>query len=304
MGDPNDLDNDIEIEIEGDESDIDIDVVDDTPQEDRGKTPLPPEIVDEIENDDLSDYSAKVADRIKKEKKRQHDLRREKEAKERELDAMSNYARQLHADNEKLRRTLTHGERTLLATSERAAAEAMHNAKQRLKNAYESGDVDQIAEAQMLVTQVTNEVQQVVNHKNYLQREQDNVSSQPTVPASAPVDYKAQEWAKDNKWFGTDQQMTAYANLVHTNLVNSREAGFIGSDAYWDTVNYAIRERFPDKFGENKAKQTTKKPGLVAPASRSTAPRKVRLTTSEIATAKRLGVTPEAYAKSKLEMER
>jgi hypothetical protein len=111
-------------------------------------------------------------------------------------------------------------------------------------------------------------------------------------------DAKASEWANENSWFGSDDEMTAYAMGVHSKLV--KQGMDTTSDDYYETINSRMRNTFPEEFeGENEepeAKTTKRQSNVVAPATRSTAPKKVRLTQTQVAIAKKLGVPLELYA--------
>ena len=141
-------------------------------------------------------------------------------------------------------------------------------------------------------------------------------------PPSAPPkqrtqpDSKATEWAQQNDWFNKDREMTSFAFGVHDKLV-AQEGLDPTSDAYYRRIDEKMRERFPEKFGEVVAEEvssgdsrqniTPRTPSVVvAPATRSSggSPRKVQLTATQVRLAKRLGVTPEQYARQVLELEK
>ena len=108
------------------------------------------------------------------------------------------------------------------------------------------------------------------------------------------MDSKTRDWHEQNSWFGTDRKMTAYALSVHEDLV---ESGITpSSDRYYQTIDADIRKRFPEAFEGDEA-NTSQRRSNVSPATRSTAPRKVVLTQSQVNIAKRLGVPLELYAR-------
>ena len=117
--------------------------------------------------------------------------------------------------------------------------------------------------------------------------------------APAPVDERASEWAQSNTWFGTDDEMTSFALGLHTKLV---KAGVDPqSDQYYESINTRMREVFPDNFEDTdnspEEAQPRKQATVVAPATRSTAPKKVTLSRTQVSLAKRLGVPLDLYAK-------
>jgi hypothetical protein len=292
-----------EIEIESQEKDIELEVEDDTPEQDRGRQPLPQEMVKELEEDELEDYSEKVKTRLKQMKKVWHDERREKEAARREQQEAVALAQKLVEENKKLKGRLSEGEKSLITTATSAAELEMEMAKRAYKEAYDSGDTDKIVEAQEKLNNAGYRLQRLKGYKPPLQTEDNDVQS-PQVQAQAPrLDQKTAEWRRQNTWFGQDEEMTAAALGLHQKLEKQYGAQYIGTDEYWNTVDKTMKRRFPDYFGdeyeavEAKPQRTEKPATVVAPASRSTAPKKVVLKQSQIALAKKLGLTPEQYAK-------
>ena len=128
----------------------------------------------------------------------------------------------------------------------------------------------------------------VQEHKSPVQ-----TRSEPVITPTAPyVDTKARAWQDKNPWFGSDDEMTAVALTVHKKLVESNIDPT--SDEYYERINSRVQQIFPDAFTSEKP---VKKSTVVASATRSTAPRKIVLTQSQVNIAKRLGVPLEAYAK-------
>ena len=118
-------------------------------------------------------------------------------------------------------------------------------------------------------------------------------------------------WQERNQWYGTDPEMTALALGLHQKLVNERGQQFVGSDEYWTAVDKTIRRRFPDYFGGDEVAngdsravtRESRAASVVAPASRSRSPKKIRLSTTQLAVAKKFGLTPEQYAREVMKME-
>jgi len=142
---------DFKFEIEGDEP-VKIEVEDDTPEEDRGREPLPEDIVKELEADELEDYSEKVKVRLKQMKKVWHDERRAKEAALREQQEALRLAQQAIDENKKLKAKVSYSETALVSSFKEAAQRKLEEAKREFKDAYDSGDSDRLAEAQENLT--------------------------------------------------------------------------------------------------------------------------------------------------------
>jgi hypothetical protein len=293
------------------EDKLEIEVVDDTPEQDRGRAPMPKEIVKELEEDDLDEYSEKVKKRLGQMKKVWHDERREKEREAREKAEALRYAQQVAEENKQLKQRLGQGHKVLLNEVTKAATNEYAVAKEKLKQAYESGSADQIADAQEALTDAKIRIKEYERYKPSLQEE--DYSVQPPKLAEPPKsvsDPKAEAWREKNTWFGANKGMTAFALGLHEELV---ESGFDPrSDEYYARVNSTMRKRFPDYFEDDQPQTTekeekpaprTKAANVVAPVTRSTAPKQVRLTSTQVALAKRLGITPEAYAKELMKQE-
>ena len=297
---------------------IEIQIEDDTPPEDRGRKPLPKEVVEELDKDDLEEYSEKVKKRLSQMKKVWHDERREKERALREREEALRFAQAREQEIKQLKNRLGHNEQAFIREAERAANTDLAVAKDKLKQAYDSGDSDLITNAQEALTDAKLKLQNLSRIKPSLQREDERVeqNQQVTTPqAPAPqVDPKAEAWREKNTWFGVDEEMTALALGLHEKLVRSGVDP--SSDDYYRRVDETMRKRFPDYFNEEveKEEQTqtrqaekparTNKPAtVVAPVTRGTAPRQVRLTPTQVAIAKKLGLSNEQYAKAMLQLE-
>ena len=327
---------DFEIEIEGQEKEVvapqqeevkakgkpevDIEVEDDTPEDDRGREPLPKHIVDELEADELEEYSDKVKVRLKQMKKVWHDERRAKEAAFREQQEAITLAQRIMEENKKLKSTLSEGEKTLMQTYKTAAELEMEMAGRAYKEAYEAGDSDKVVEAQKKLAEANWKLQQVNSYRPSLQAEDNVVNSELQEVPRQPVrlDSKTAAWQERNKWWGSDPEMTALALGYHQKLEREFGPSYVGTDEYWSNIDKTMRRRFPDYFGveEEKEAQTTNGGGkpvtrtetkpaatVVAPASRSTSSKKIVLKQSEISLAKKFGLTPEQYAREKMRLE-
>ena len=306
---PNDDDFQWEVEDEtpvSDEGDKpEIDVGDDTPEADRGREPMPKEIVDELEADELEEYSDKVKTRLKQMKKVWHDERREKEREAREKAEALAAAQRLLEENRQLKSTLSNGEMSLLESYKQSASYEAEAAKRAYREAYEAGDADKLVEAQEKLSEASYKLQQLNSYRPTLQAQETPVET-PVQPVQAPqLDQKTIAWQERNTWYGTDAEMTASALGLHQKLMNERGPQYAGTDEYWTTIDKTMRRRFPEYFGEEAAPSRETKPAapVVAPASRSRSPKKIVLKQSQIAIAKKLGLTPEQYARELMKME-
>jgi hypothetical protein len=276
----------------------DIEVVDDTPPEDRNRKPMvePPK---EFNDDELTKYDESVQKRIKHFTKGYHEERRAKEAAQREKDEALRLAQAVLAENNQLKGSVNQNQAALLEQAKRVVSNEVEEAKRKYKEAYESGDSDQLVEAQEALTNAKIRADKVNNFKpTPLQARETpvQIESQPTRPA--PVDDKLLAWQENNQWFGNNKRMTAYALGVHEDLVG--EGIPAGSDEYYRRIDADMRARFSDQFGADEsvdAKPQRTKSNNVAPATRSTAPKKIVLTQTQVNIAKRLGVPLELYAR-------
>jgi hypothetical protein len=300
--------------------DVDFEIQDDVPEEDKDpitgkeREPMPQELVQELEQDELEDYSDKVKTRLKQMKKVWHDERRAKEAAFRERQAAEEFARKVFEENKKLKETLSSGEKSYIDTAKNAASLELEMAKRQYKEAYESGDADQIIEAQTKLSEANYRVQKVNEYRPSLQQPENDVNIEVSTQVEAPrLDQKTVAWQERNPWWGTDEEMTALALGYHQKLEKQYGRQYVGTDEYWQNIDKTMRRRFPDYFGEEETsdgggkpvQRTETKPAtVVAPASRSTSSKKIVLTTSEINLAKKFGLTPEQYAKEKQRLEK
>jgi hypothetical protein len=275
-----------------------IEVVDDTPEEDRGRKPMtdPPK---EVTDDELSKYDESVQKRIKHFTKGYHDERRAKEAAEREKEEALRFARSLAEENKQLKGSVNQNQTALLEQAKKVVANELETAKRQYKEAYEAGDSDALVNAQEALTSAKMKAEKVNNFRPApLQEEKTDVQPAYQPQPAAPVDEKLLAWQDQNQWFGSNKRMTAYALGLHEDLVG--EGIPAGSEEYYRRINTDMRERFADQFGADEpadAKPQRTKSNNVAPATRSTAPRKIVLTQTQVNLAKRLGVPLELYAR-------
>ena len=296
------------------EMELEIEEEDDTPPEDRNKEPLPEKIVKELEEDNLEDYSDRVKQRMAQLKKVYHDERRAKEEAAREKEEAIAYAQKVYQQNQKLQTTLSSGEEDYLKTLIGSAEKELALAKRDYREAYDSGDTDKIVEAQALMNSAQYKLSQASNLKPQYKASQtpENSVQSPqevTRPRAPQPDAKAQAWQAKNQWFGKDEEMTSLALGVHERLVRSGIQPT--SDEYYLRIDETMQKRFPENFeidlvetSLEPEKPSQRKPSnVVAPASRSTAPKKVRLSKTQVAFAKKLKLTPEQYAREMIKLE-
>lgn len=284
------------------ESELDIEVIDDTPEADRGKKPSePPE---DVTDDELAQYSEKVQKRIKRFTKGYHDERRAKEAAQRERDELEHFARQMREENERLKSTVGQSRTTMLDHAKRLVERDLNDAQREYRDAHEEGNSEKLLEAQKKLNLAQYRSEQLRNiNPDALQAQptpvQERSDTLQEVPQPPQPDEKALRWRDNNTWFGQDQEMTALALGYHTKMVESGVDP--NSDEYYEKLDARMRKVFPDQFEdiEEEPDEEPPKPKstVVAPVTRSTAPKRVRLTHTQVAIAKRLGVPLEEYAK-------
>ena len=305
---------DFSFEIEDDAVEVEkpeIEIEDDTPEADRGREPMPQELVEELEADELEDYSDKVKTRLKQMKKVWHDERREKEREMREKTEALSVAQRILEENRRLKSTLAYGEQSLMGSYKQTAEFEAAAAKRDFVEAYESGDANRLADAQEKLTQVNYRMQQINNYQPTLHQE-DNELEVPQQQVQIPQpDQKTMAWQERNTWYGTDPEMTASALGLHQRLINERGPQFAGTDEYWGAVDKTMRRRFSDYFGDEMdngdtkpAAREPKASSVVAPASRTRSPKKIVLNKTQVSIARRLGLTNEQYAREVVKMEK
>lgn len=295
--------------------DVEIEIEDDTPEEDRGRQPLPKELVDKLDQDELDKYDEEVKSKLRAAKKIYHDERREKERAAREREEALALAKQAIEENKRLKSRLSEGEKIYASTAKDAAERALEMAKAEYKAAYDAGDGEALATAQTKLTQATMALERAQNFKPSLQEESKEVQIPQSKPEPAPLEPKTAEWLDKNPWFGSPRHkaMSSFAYGVHEELLDEFGQKFNGTEEYFRRIDKAVRRAFPDYFKEDdgdaqvedqKPQQARSKAApVVAPASRSTAPKKVKLKQSQLDVVKKLGITPEQYAKEFLKLE-
>ncbi len=280
------------------EDDFDIEVVDDRPEEDQGKKRSKAPM--ELSEEEMDEYSEKVRKRLQHFSKGYHDQRRAAEAAAKEREEALRYAQQIAEENKKLKGTVSKNQEAMLESAKKMAAAEHEEAKAKYKQAYESGEADAVVEAQEALTAAKMKVERVNNLKlPALQEDEYDVQTQTTAPAQS-VDDRAVAWQQANKWFGEDDEMTSFALGLHQKLV--KQGVNPRSDEYYEKINSRMRQVFPESFeGDDDHEEVTeerrRKTTVVASATRSVAPKKITLSRTQVALAKKLGVPLEEYAK-------
>ena len=290
------------------EDKFEFEIEDDTPPEDRGRERMPKEIVEEIDNDELEEYSDNVKTRLKQMKKVYHDERREKEAALREHQEALAYAKRLLEENNSLKGRLTQGEQVFVETAKNAAELELSAAKKAYKDAYDLGDSDQLLEAQERLYRAQTKLQKVEDFVP--SRHEQETDVQPVANSVPRPDQRAVAWQERNDWFGKDEEMTSLALGLHQKLVSQYGAAYPSTDEYWTKVDDTMRRRFPEYFDDRDpapaqdTKPQREKPApVVAPATRSTGSKKIKVSQSAVNTAKRLNVPLEKYVQEMMKLE-
>lgn len=295
-----------------------VEIEDDTPPEDRGRKAAPPP--DDPTEDELASYDEKVQARIKKFTRGYHDERRAKEAALREREAAEQFAKQVYEENKRLQKQLAEGSQVFIEQSKTSAATELEIAKKKYKEAYEAADADALVEAQEAIAKATLKLDRAGQMKPIEESE----FKPAAAPAASPEDSmtpRTKQWVNANKsWFGQTgyEDMTMMAMGLDKKLQQQYGPDYVGSEEYFRTIDKVMRKRFPEHFEDedgsyeeeppprkraepadedDSPRRATKPAAVVAPATRSTPPNRVKLKASQVSLARKLGITPEAYAK-------
>jgi len=305
-------------EVDAEDVDIEIEIEDDTPPEDRNRAPMPKEIVEKLEKADDSEEELDPKaqkERLAQYKKVWNDERRAKEAALREQQEAINLAKKALDENKRLRATLSTGEKSYIETVQSSANLELQNAQREYKDALESGDSGLIVEAQTKLNEASYKTQQAKNFKpSALQEFENDATIEPVQNTKPKIEPKTQEWLDNNPWYGAKKAMSSFAVGVHEELLDEYGQNIVGTDQYFKRIDKTMRDKFPEYFStledEAESKEEVQKPVtkakpkvVVAPATRSTSSKQVRLTTSAQAIAKKLGLTPEQYARELNKLE-
>lgn len=275
------------------------------------------------DDDELSEYGERVQKRIKKLTWRAHEAERQRDDAQRMREEAVRVTQQLVGQNRQFQDIINSGEAHLVQQFKDRAGLAIMNARKEYQKAYEEGDTEAIIAAQEALIRANAELREAEDYDadyQYRSRQYQVARQRPQMPpvqsqpqpgpaqVAKPTE-RAQKWAEENKWFNhpDHKDMTALAFGVHEDLI--RNHGYQpDTEEYFTEINRVMRQRFPEYFGQESGSEDTsaspdRKPStVVAPAARNNGarPRKVKLTPTQIALAKRLGITPEQYAQELL----
>ena len=285
--------------------DEEVEVVAAEPDPKLAPAPAPDEVTDE----ELNKYSDKrLKERLAHLGRGYHDAKREAEAALRDREEAIRLAEVVAEENRKLKGSLSQGQNALLEQAKKVVANEVEEAKRKYKQAYESGDPDALVAAQEELTTAKIKADKVNNFKPAPLQEEKTAVQPRQITREPQVDPRAQAWQAKNEWFGKDREMTGFALALHEKLV-VEDGVDPTSDEYYRRLNGRIRQVFPEKFASEEpadapTSQRQPKANVVAPATRSTAPKKIVLEPRQVQLAKRLGIPLELYAKKVAEQER
>ena len=284
------------------EDESELEIIDDTPENDRDIIPSePPE---EVTDEELGNYAKKVQNRIKHFSKGYHDERREKETAQRERDELERVVQQMLSENQDLKSTVSKNREVLLSQAQNGVEAEIAQARAAYKKAHEEGDTENLLTAQERLTNASLKKDNLSRlEKESLQQSESTVENvQQPVDRPAP-DPKAVAWKEKNEWFGGmhHEPETAYALGLHKQITTAERIP-ADSDEYYEKLNSRMQAKFPELFEEINEQElqvpkSTRPGNVVAPATRSTGSKKIRLTQTQVALSRRLGLSPEQYAK-------
>jgi hypothetical protein len=298
----------VQVEVSTD-NEVEIEIVDDTPERDRGRKPLDREVVDPTD-EEIDSYSDGVKKRIKELTHARHDERRAKESLQREKQELERLAQHMVAENNRLKQYVNTGTEKYAESQVKIAETEVEQAKRQLKAATEAFDTDAVIAAQDALMDAKMKVQAAKNFRpEALQIEENEVQTQQTQVPRQELDDKTVRWQAKNQWFGSSgyEEVTSFALGLHQKLVNTGIDP--RSDEYFERIDARLRSTFPEVFSETQDKpksgDSSRRPtAVVAPATRSTGARKVQLTPTQIALAKKYGLTPQQYAAEVAKLEK
>ena len=291
-------------EVVESENEIDIEIIDDVEAKPEKKEKVFAEDVkDKPVDEEILNVDKGVQKRIDQLTAKHHEERRQKEQAAKLRDEAIKYAQQIKSENDRLNQLVNDGQQYLGKQAEERAEFAKQAAQQKYKEAYEQGNTEEMVAAQEALTRATMDAASAeqfnarIPEEEFVPQQQEQFVPQQQVPPRP--DDKAISWQAKNQWFGNDPEMTSFAYGVHEKLVREENID-PASDEYYERIDSRMKSVFPDFFGseEKEAVSSNSQSSVIAPATRNNGakPRKVQLTATQVALAKRLGVTPEQYA--------
>jgi hypothetical protein len=306
---------------------FEVEIEDDTPLEDQRRKPMKEPVEDPTE-DELSSYDEKVQARIKKFTRGYHDERRAKEEAFREREAAETFAKQVFEENKRLQQQLSTGSKAFIETSKGAAEVELEAAEKAYKQAYEDGNSEALVAAQKAITKASIKLDRATDMRPIEIEEREFKAPPPAEPDKPRLTPRTQKWVdKNSDWWGVDDEMTMSAVGLDKRLQKEYGPDYVGTEEYFQTIDKTMRRRFPEHFEDVQSEEEDTPPpkkrvsepvdeddepprraqkftSVVAPASRSTPPNRIKLKASEAEVARRLGVPIEEYAKQVAKLKR
>ena len=289
-----------EVQVQGENPEVEVEIVDDTPPQDRNRRPLGREVEDPTD-EEIEKYSDKVQARIKELTHARHDERRRADTLAREREELERLSRQLLEENNTLKKSVSAGQEAYVTQTKEKAEAELAMARKRLKDAHDAFDTDAIVEAQEELAAAKMRFEIAKNFRPAPVQESTFPVQQSQVQApSVQPDERTLRWQAKNQWFGQSgfEEYTSYALGLHQKLVSG--GADPRSDEYFDQIDGRMKSKFPELFRNDDSPEPNaaqKKPTtVVAPAGRSTSAGKIRLTQTQMALAKKFGLTPQQYA--------
>lgn len=307
---------------------FEVEIEDDTPKEDRRRRPDPEGPPEDPTEDELSSYDEKVQARIKKFTRGYHDERRAKEEAFREREAAESFAKEVFAENKRLQQQLSTGSKAFIETSKGAAEVELEAAEKAYKQAYEDGNSEALVAAQKAITKASIKLDRATDMRPIEIEEREFKAPPPAEPDKPKLTPRTQKWVdKNSDWWGVDDEMTMSAVGLDKRLQREYGPDYVGTEEYFQTIDKTMRRRFPEHFEDVQSEEEDTPPpkkrvsepvdeddepprraqkftSVVAPASRSTPPNRIKLKASEAEVARRLGVPIEEYAKQVAKLKR
>lgn len=278
---------------------LEVEVEDDVPEEDKPRLPEDHK-ADVPDDEEIEKYSDSVQKRIKKLKFEYHEAERQRQAAIREREEAVRFAQQQQAQVAKLQENLAQGQTATVAQAKARLETELETAKRDYKQAYEAGDSDALLDAQQRMIRSSNDLSRVEAWRP--QQAQPAPEYKPAAQEQAQerpqLNERQRTWMENNPWFGSEAEMTGAAYGLHERVIQSGVAP--DSETYYAEIDAGMRKRFPEYF-EPDVEETTapvqKRASVVAPATRNAKKsRSIKLSSSQVALAKRLGLTKEQYA--------
>lgn len=304
-----DIDGNLDTDTDSDE-DIEIEEEDDTPEHDRGRKPLDFDPTDDEHSAEDNELPDKFKRRASVLTKAVHDERRAREAAERQANEAINYAKGVQAQLQQQRQNNSLTQKAYATSALDNAENSVASSRRAVTTAYEAGDAEALVKAQEELANNIYHRNQIRDSKQVIESmpdevEDDYTPANPHAPAKPAVHPATEDWVSRNStWFQKDKEMTNYAMAVHMQAINDGIAP--NSKAYFREIDTAMRNQYPQYSWDGKPRQ---RPGTRVASGRNTAPstggkKVVRLTSSQLQIAKRLGITPQQYAAELAKLER